>query len=52
VAIGIVTEPEPEMGSALNFSPRPRIAPPPFGREIDGAVFEFFELSLAMFVEF
>src|SRR5206468_1533511 len=37
VAIGTVIEPVPVTGLAANFSPIPRIAPPPLGREIDGA---------------
>src|SRR6266849_6102102 len=36
VAIGTVREPVPVTGFAANFSPIPRIAPPPFGREIGG----------------
>lgn len=30
-------EPVPVTGLAANFSPMPRIVPPPFGREMDGA---------------
>jgi hypothetical protein len=37
VAIGTVAAPEPLTGLAANFSPSPRIAPPPLGREIEGA---------------
>src|SRR6185436_13951106 len=37
VAIGTVIEPVPVTGLAANFSPMPRIAPPPLGREILGA---------------
>ena len=37
VAIGTLIEPVPVTGFAANFSPIPRIAPPPFGRDIDGA---------------
>ena len=37
VAIGTVIEPVPVTGFAANFSPMPRIAPPPLGREILGA---------------
>lgn len=37
VAIGTVTDPVPVTGLAANFSPMPRIAPPPFGREMAGA---------------
>ena len=36
--MGTVIEPVPVTGLAANFSPMPRIAPPPFGRVIDGAV--------------
>jgi len=36
VAIGTLIEPVPVTGLAANFSPIPRIAPPPFGREIAG----------------
>jgi len=36
VRIGIVIEPVPLTGFASNFSPRPRIAPPPFGSVIAG----------------
>ena len=35
---GIVSVPVPVAELALNFSPMPRIAPPPFGNEIDGGV--------------
>src|SRR5260370_4958066 len=35
-AIGTVSDPVPVTGLAANFSPMPRIAPPPFGREGDG----------------
>lgn len=38
VAIGTVIEPVPVTGLAANFSPMPRIAPPPLGREMEGAV--------------
>jgi len=34
--IGTVNEPVPITGLAVNFSPIPRIAPPPFGKEMDG----------------
>ena len=37
VAMGTVMEPVPVTGFAVNFSPSPRIAPPPLGIEIDGA---------------
>ena len=37
VAIGTLIEPVPVTGLAANFSPMPRIAPPPLGREIEGA---------------
>jgi hypothetical protein len=36
VGIGTVIEPVPVTGFAANFSPIPRMAPPPLGREIDG----------------
>src|SRR5437773_10489692 len=36
VAIGTVIEPVPVTGFAANFSPIPRIAPPPLGSEIAG----------------
>src|SRR5437763_5898186 len=36
VAIGTVIEPVPVTGLAANFSPMPRMAPPPFGNESDG----------------
>jgi hypothetical protein len=36
-AIGMVTEEVPETRLAVNFSPISRIAPPPFGREMEGA---------------
>src|SRR5215204_714063 len=35
-AIGTDMEPVPLTGLAANFSPMPRMAPPPFGSEIDG----------------
>ena len=38
MAIGRVIEPVPVTGLAANFSPIPRIAPPPLGSEICGAV--------------
>ena len=34
---GTEIDPVPVAGFAENFSPIPRIAPPPFGREMDGA---------------
>jgi hypothetical protein len=37
VAIGTFIEPVPVTGFAPNFSPIPRIAPPPLGNEIAGA---------------
>src|SRR5262245_53181597 len=37
VAIGTVIDPVPVTGFAANFSPIPRIAPPPLGSDIDGA---------------
>ena len=36
-AIGTVTEEVPATRLAVNFSPISRIAPPPFGREMDGS---------------
>src|SRR5260370_15874652 len=36
-AIGTVSDPVPVIGLTANFSPMPRIAPPPFGREGDGS---------------
>src|SRR6266849_5224849 len=36
--IGIVIDPVPVTGFAENFSPIPRIAPPPFGRPTWGAL--------------
>jgi hypothetical protein len=37
VAMGTVIVPDPVTGFVANFSPMPRIAPPPLGREIEGA---------------
>src|SRR6266567_535012 len=36
VAIGTLIDPVPVTGLAANFSPMPRMAPPPFGRLIVG----------------
>jgi hypothetical protein len=36
--MGIVIEPVPVTGLAANFSPIPRIAPPPLGRETAGGL--------------
>src|SRR5216684_6342768 len=36
-AMGTDIEPVPVTGFAANFSPTPRIAPPPFGSDIAGA---------------
>jgi hypothetical protein len=36
VAMGTAIEPVPVTGLAANFSPIPRIAPPPLGSEMDG----------------
>jgi hypothetical protein len=36
--MGTLIEPVPVTGFAANFSPVPRTAPPPLGREIEGAV--------------
>src|SRR6266480_7027838 len=41
VAIGTVMEPVPVTGLAANFSPMPRIAPPPLGKEIVGSKSRF-----------
>jgi hypothetical protein len=38
VAIGTDIEPVPVTGLAANFSPIPRIAPPPFGRFMEGGL--------------
>ena len=38
VNIGTLREPVPVTGFAANFSPIPRMAPPPFGRDIEGIV--------------
>src|SRR6266699_3694043 len=38
VAMGTVMEPVPVTWLAPNFSPMPRIAPPPFGREMEGTL--------------
>jgi len=35
--MGTLIEPVPVTGLAANFSPMPRIAPPPFGRAMAGA---------------
>ena len=35
--MGTVIEPVPVTGLAVNFSPMPRIAPPPLGSEMEGA---------------
>ena len=40
VAIGTDIDPVPVTGLAANFSPIPRIAPPPLGSTIDGAVID------------
>src|ERR1043165_4896671 len=34
--MGTLTDPVPVTGLAANFSPMPRIAPPPLGRDMDG----------------
>src|SRR6266699_1328057 len=36
VEMGTLIDPVPVTGFAANFSPMPRMAPPPFGRLIDG----------------
>jgi hypothetical protein len=41
--MGTVIEPVPVTGLAANFSPIPRMAPPPLGSEMEGA----FEASLS-----
>jgi len=38
VAMGTDIEPVPVTGFAANFSPMPRMAPPPFGSEIAGGL--------------
>jgi hypothetical protein len=38
LAIGTVSDPVPVTGLAANFSPIPRIAPPPLGNETCGAI--------------
>src|SRR3954463_15910168 len=40
VAIWIVSEPVPVTRLAANFSPMPRIAPPPLGSETEGTLVE------------
>jgi hypothetical protein len=40
VGIGTAIDPVPVTGLAANFSPMPRMAPPPFGRLITGAAVE------------
>src|SRR2546421_11904006 len=41
VAMGTVMEPVPVTGLAANFSPMPRTAPPPLGKEIVGSGLRF-----------
>src|SRR5207244_11761958 len=41
VAMGTVMEPVPVSGLAANFSPMPRTAPPPLGKEIVGSGLRF-----------
>ncbi|OEU61971.1 MAG: hypothetical protein BBJ57_05765 [Desulfobacterales bacterium PC51MH44] len=36
VTIGTLRDPVPVTGLAANFSPMPRIAPPPFGSDMEG----------------
>src|SRR5262245_43721157 len=36
--MGIVIDPAPVTGLAANFSPRPRIAPPPLGSDSEGGL--------------
>src|SRR5207248_2855965 len=45
VAIGTVMEPVPVTGLAANFSPMPRIAPPPLGRDIEGGELSAFPMG-------
>jgi hypothetical protein len=45
MTIGKVIEPVPVTGLAANFSPTPRIAPPPMGKEMVGAANAFFSCS-------
>ena len=50
--MGTDIEPVPVTGLAANFSPMPRIAPPPLGREIEGAPgVELPELGVSAWVE-
>lgn len=44
VKIGTLRDPVPVTGFAENFSPMPRIAPPPLGNDIDGD-FSWFSLD-------
>src|SRR5262245_33164731 len=44
----MVIEPVPVTGFAANFSPMPRIAPPPLGKEIEGAEIWKFSLPPAL----
>ena len=44
VKIGTLRDPVPFTGVAVNFSPIPRIAPPPFGSDIEGIVNPLFLL--------
>jgi hypothetical protein len=48
--MGIVIEPVPVAGFAANFSPMPRIAPPPFERLIEGGEFDESPLSVRRLV--
>src|SRR5690349_14776734 len=54
VAMGTLNEPVPVAGLAANFSPMPRIAPPPLGRDNEGALtrLEPAPASSALFAEF
>src|SRR6266702_5962875 len=49
VAMGTVMEPVPVTGLAANFSPMPRMAPPPFGSERGGAEKLLFSLEASLF---
>src|SRR5438477_11463497 len=45
VAMGTIMEPVPVTGLAANFSPMPRIAPPPLGRDIEGGELSAFPVE-------
>jgi hypothetical protein len=48
VKIGTLRDPIPVTGFAVNFSPIPRIAPPPLGNDIEGS-FGWFSLDSESF---